>query len=81
MTDGYIEEIYAVADAALRNGQGAFQVHAFPFRMAPDRVNQYRNSEWYSFWLELKAGYDFFEQYGRPPRVRVRNRAYLVTTP
>ena len=81
MTDSYIEEIYAMADAALRNGQREFQVHVFPFRMVQEKMIPLRNSRWYSFWLELKAGYDAFEQYNRPPRVRVRNRQYVVTSP
>ena len=81
MTDSYIEEIYALADAALQNGQRDFQVHVFPFRMTSETMTRYRNSRWYSFWLELKAGYDLFEEYKRPPTVRVRDRQYLVTAP
>ena len=81
MTDSYIEEIYALADAALQNGQRDFQVHVFPFRMTTETMSRYRNSRWYSFWLELKAGYDLFEEYKRPPTVRVRDRQYSVTAP
>ncbi|HSX62627.1 MAG TPA: L,D-transpeptidase family protein, partial [Tahibacter sp.] len=33
MGDAAIEEIYTLADAALRAGQPAFEVHAFPFRL------------------------------------------------
>lgn len=81
MTDSYIEEIYAIADASLRNGQREFPVHVFPFRMAPEKMRQYRSSRWFSFWMELKAGYDLFEKHGVPPKVRVRDRQYLVTAP
>ena len=81
MTDTYMEEIYAVADAALRNGQRAFHVHVFPFRMSPEKIDQYRDSTWHAFWLELKVGYDVFEQYGRSPIVGVRNSRYVATRP
>ena len=79
MTDGQIEEIYAMADAALRNSQPQFQVHIFPFRMVPERMSQYRNSSWHSFWLELKPAYDAFEQHHRPPQISVRSGKYVVT--
>lgn len=79
MTDGFIEEIYAMADAALRNGQSAFQVHAFPFRMEPEKLRPYQDSPWHSFWLELKVGYDAFKQNRRPPVVTVRAGRYVIT--
>jgi len=33
MTDGLMEEIYALSREAFIGGQEAFEVHAFPFRM------------------------------------------------
>jgi murein L,D-transpeptidase YafK len=79
ITDKFIEEIYAMADAAFRNGQPAFRVHVFPFRMTAEKLGKYKNSTWSSFWLELKAGYDLFEKLHRPPAVTVRNGRYVVT--
>lgn len=79
MTDSFIEEIYAMADAALRNGQTAFPVHVFPFRMNSENMRRYQNSIWSSFWVDLKFGYDMFEQYRRPPAVTVRRGRYVVT--
>ena len=61
MTNGQMEEIYAMADAALRNGQPCFQVHIFPFRMTESNMERHRNSKWYGFWTNLKRGYDYFE--------------------
>ncbi len=37
MTDALAEEIYALARDAFRNGQTAFEVHAFPFRMSDEK--------------------------------------------
>lgn len=82
MTDEGIEEIYALADAALRNGQPFFRVHVFPFRMTAENMNRYGKSKWYSFWENLKEGYDFFENNGRiPPNVEVANMRYVFEMP
>ena len=78
MTDRGIEEIYALADAALRGGQGAFAVHIFPFRMTAENLRRHRNSPWMSFWTDLKPGYDLFQRHRRPPRITVSNRRYAV---
>jgi murein L,D-transpeptidase YafK len=77
MTDPLIEEIYALADAALRNGQHFFKVQVFPFRMTDDNMKKHSGSEWIEFWTNLKEGYDYFEKKYIPPRVTVRNRRYI----
>ena len=45
MTDEKIKEIYALADAALRNGQRFFRVHIFPFRMAKENIKAHQKSK------------------------------------
>ncbi|MDO9027264.1 MAG: murein L,D-transpeptidase family protein [Candidatus Roizmanbacteria bacterium] len=78
MTDKRIEEIYAMADAAIRNGQRFFQVHIFPFRMTDENMKRHAESEWTDFWKNLKEGYDIFEGNGhRPPDVTVKNQRYV----
>ena len=77
MTDPKIEEIYALADAALRNGQKFFRVHCFPFRMTADNMKKHSKSKWISFWENLKTGYDFFEKTKQPPNVEVKNKKYV----
>ena len=77
MTDSGIEEIYAVADAALRKGQPFFRVHIFPFRMTAEKMAHHRVSRWQDFWENLKEGHDFFERSGRPPNVRVHQGRYV----
>jgi len=76
MTDAKIEEIYALASAALRNGQRFFRVHCFPFRMTAGNMKKRQASEWSAFWQNLKEGYDFFEDAGAPPNVLVRDGKY-----
>ena len=78
MTDKGIEEIFALADASLRNGQRFFRVHIFPFPMTDVHMREHLNSEWYTFWENLKEGYDFFEENGHnPPNVQVENMRYV----
>jgi murein L,D-transpeptidase YafK len=77
MTNAKIEEIYMLADAALRHGQPFFRVHVFPFRMTAERMRGHQDSEWFPFWQNLKEGYDFFERKGWPPNVLVRYKRYF----
>ena len=78
MTDARIEEIYTLADAALRAGQPFFRVHCFPFRMTPTRLGKLAKGEpkWATFWANLKEGYDHFELHGVPPNVTVKDGRY-----
>jgi murein L,D-transpeptidase YafK len=78
MTDPSIEEIWTLAAAALRSGQGSIAVHIFPFRMTAERLEANRASEWFDFWSNLKEGYDRFEKERVPPQVSVRGRRYQV---
>lgn len=77
MTDPGIEEIYLVADAALRNGQKSFAVHIFPFRMTEERMVQSADSPWHGFWSNLHEGYLAFEKTRQPPAVKVQNDRYI----
>jgi murein L,D-transpeptidase YafK len=78
MTDGLIEEIYALAREAFNGGQRQFAVHAFPFRMTNENLARYKKHEWYRFWKTLKQGYDHFEVTRQVPEVQVCNKSYLV---
>ncbi len=80
MTNSWIEEIYTLADAALRNGQIFFRVHIFPFKMSDKNMKKHNESDWYSFWKNLKEGYDYFETNGNiPPNVEVKNYRYIFS--
>jgi len=81
MTDQGIREIYTIVEAAFRQGQPFFRTHIFPFRMSEDKMNEYRRSEWMSFWMNLKQGYDYFEKNGVPPNVVVKDKKYVFERP
>jgi len=78
MTDDKIEEIYALVEGALNNGQKSVQVHAYPFKMTKENMDLYSNNRWYVFWENLKEGYDYFESEKLPPNIKVKNRKYII---
>ena len=78
MTDGLVEEIYALARDQFEAGQESFELHAFPFRMTPENMARHKDSKWYSFWQSLKEGYDHFEVARQPPKIAVCERRYVV---
>lgn len=86
MTDPQIEEIYTLADRALRNGQPYFRVHLFPFELSSQNIKKHtrnplsKTARWKSFWMNLKEGYDFFEKYKTPPNIEVDEvkKRYLI---
>lgn len=68
MTNAGIEEIYTLCLIAKSNGQNNIPVHIFPVRFNTTTINfldkEYGNSASnHRFWLNLKAGYDYFEKY------------------
>ncbi len=77
MTDPMIEEIYAMVDAALRNGRKKVPVHVFPFRPNKANLAKYEDHEWIDFWRNLADGYAYFEKHRAPPKVRVKQGTYV----
>jgi murein L,D-transpeptidase YafK len=78
MTDTGIEEIYILAESALKAGQSAFNVHIFPFHLKEENLKRYETSRWFSFWKGLKQGYDVFETEKRVPSIQVENGEYSI---
>ena len=76
MTDEKIEEIYTLAAAAHQGGQAFFRIHLFPFRMAAGRIESDRMLANKEFWMNLKQGYDLFEETHVPPEVEVMGGRY-----
>lgn len=77
MTDKKIEEIYELVEQALEGGQQIVRVHIFPFRMSSEMMTRFADSRWYQFWLNLKEGYDYFEQHSTPPNVSIEKKRYI----
>jgi murein L,D-transpeptidase YafK len=71
MTNGTVEEIYAIAREALAGGQAAFQFQSYPFRMTAENLARHRADPNFAFWRNLKEGSDRFEATGEEPQVSV----------
>ena len=76
MTDRAVGEIYAIARDALRGGQAAFQLQAYPFHMSARNMALYRDDPNIGFWRQLKEGSDRFEATGEVLRTAVVNGRY-----
>ncbi len=84
MQNRQIEEIYMMADMALKGGQEKFHVHIFPFKMTVKNMEKYNTNGWYQFWVNLKLGYDIFERYNVVPIIKAsedRYRFFMVKDP
>ena len=81
MTDEAMEEIYVLAEAALRHSQQSFPVHVFPFRMTEDNMARHDHRRWVDFWDTLKPAHDWLEQHGQPPTVAVTRQGYRLESP
>lgn len=77
ITDESVDQVYAVVEAALRHGQPAVDVHAFPFALTEAALAAERGSPWYGFWRNLQQGFMLFARTGRPPAVAARDGAYV----
>lgn len=69
ITDESVDEVYAMLEAALDNGQEAVDVHVFPFELTASALAAEAGHDWLDFWRNLKEGYDRFASTGVPPRV------------
>lgn len=79
MTDRYMNEIYAMAQGTFESGQPFFRVHAFPFRLESEVLENHKNNRWYSFWKNLKEGSDHFAKHKVPPNVNSERGRYVFS--
>jgi len=78
---GKMDEIYTLAHAAIAGGQKFFRVHVFPFRMTDKRMDAEWKAQgkWIDYWVNLKEGYDFFENAHFPPDVGIQGERYAFS--
>ncbi len=78
MTDGPMEEIYALARDALNAGQASIPVHSFPFRMTEANIARHAGHRAAATWAPLIDAYRDFEVLRTPPQVAMCGRRYVV---
>jgi murein L,D-transpeptidase YafK len=73
-----MNEVYALADAAFRGGQREVAIHLFPFRLTDARMDKIwaKPPRWTDEWVNLKEGYDFFENVRQPPLIGLESEDY-----
>jgi murein L,D-transpeptidase YafK len=76
MTDTAMSEIYALVREALRGGQRAVQLQAYPFRMTAENLVRHRLDPNIAFWRQLKEVSDRFEATGEELGVSVSAGRY-----
>lgn len=75
MRDKNIEEIWTLLYLSFK-GNKIVPCHIFPFRLSDEKLNKKKDSEWHTFWCNLKEGYDYFEKNNKVPSVHVCNKKY-----
>lgn len=78
MTDYYMEQIYLLAEAALKSGQPEIGVEIYPFRMTDDNLAAHASSRWIDFWRSLKPAHDYFADSGVPAPVQAGPNGYRM---
>ena len=78
MGDKNIEEIYKLVKSHLYKWNGYVLVAIYPFKFTKENLLKYRTNRWYSFWMNLKEGYDYFKNYKMPPKIEVKDRKYVI---
>lgn len=66
MTDPFIEEIYGMVEAALKQGQPFVPVQIYPFAMTPERMEKETGSPHIKHWRYLQAGWQYTETHHAP---------------
>lgn len=85
LTDEGIKELYIIVVEAKSQVQQQIPVHIFPAKMTADKMAQLKhyagdNPKLWEFWLNLKEGFDFFENQHRLPAIAVnREGKYIIT--
>jgi len=74
-----MEDVYALTEASIEAGQKIVRINVFPFRMTDGRMDKIWNKppQWVDFWVNLKEGYDFFENVGVPPDAVAESGRYV----
>jgi murein L,D-transpeptidase YafK len=79
LEDGPVEALYVAAVRARDRGQTKIPVHVFPCRFGTETCKAAMadaSHELIAFWLELQAGWMFFETTKLPPQVTATSKGY-----
>ena len=75
MSDERIQELWVMTKATHDN-RAKVHVHLFPARDLDTLIAGQKDEKLKSFWVNIKEGFDYFEQKKRLPKVTVKDRKY-----
>jgi murein L,D-transpeptidase YafK len=78
LTDDKMKEVYSLAVQAKNSGQKEIPVHVFPFHMTNKRLEIEKNNLNYDFWKNMQAGYLYFEEKRKLPKVTTNQSGSYV---
>jgi len=83
LSESDMADVKTMIGAAFSSGQMILRMHLFPFRMSDEAMNREwkESSKTADFWMNLKEGYDFFENAGFPPNVTSDPAGYHFSVP
>lgn len=71
-----IEEIWTLMVKVFENGQDFINLQIFPFRMSDENLESHPQTTFHKLWLNLKEGYEYFDNHKVPPTVTAREDRY-----
>jgi murein L,D-transpeptidase YafK len=78
ISDYYMEQLWVLAEAAVRAGQRSIGVEIYPFRMTERNLSAHAGMRWIEFWRSLKPAHDHFVRTGRPAAIRIGRDGYRL---
>ena len=76
--DQPMQEVFTAIRDSIKAGQKSVQVHIYPFRMNSLNMFFNRENKNISFWQQLRAGYDKFENTRSELQVNIVNKKYVI---
>lgn len=79
ITNPLIQEVYWLCTLARANGQRRIPIHIFPARLSDFKLSilqhlYEQDRKLVAFWENLQVGYQYFEEYGRPPKIQIDDK-------
>ena len=86
LTNEIIKELYVLAVEARTNGQEEIPVHIFPTRLLTSSMETLDrladgDRNLLDFWLNLKEGFDYFEEHKTLPEISVNSSGTYIIEP
>lgn len=76
--DAPMQELFTAMRDSFKAGQKEIQLHIYPFRMNNWNLYTHKSNKNLDFWLQLKYGYDIFNETKKDLQIKILNGKYVV---